>query len=234
MLGEILIILKDVLFFVAYVSNNQSFPQPLSAQEEAEYIELWEKGDYQAKLKLIEHNLRLVAHIAKKYTNTGHDMDDLISIGTVGLIKAVNTYDRSRQKPLAAYSAKCIENEILMLLRANKKRRNDVSLQDPIGTDSEGNELTLSDILGNEDISLDRVLMRMQGMHLPQEMTKHLTSRERLVLKLRYGLWGGSCLTQREVAGKLGISRSYVSRLEKHAIEQLVRVFTDQNKEMGD
>lgn len=230
MLGQMMMILKDILFFVAYVSNNQSFPQPLSAEEEADLIQRWEKGDYQAKIKLIEHNLRLVAHIAKKYTNTGHDMDDLISIGTVGLIKAINTYDSKRQKPLAAYSAKCIENEILMLLRANKKRRNDVSLQEPIGTDSEGNELTLSDILGNEDTSLERVLLRMQGARLPREMAKHLTSRERLVLKLRYGLWGGTCMTQREVAARLGISRSYVSRLEKHAIEQLVRIFTDQNR----
>ena len=231
MLAEILMILKDVLFFVAYVSHNQSFPQPLPPAEEAALILRWEQGDVTAKTKLIEHNLRLVAHIAKKYVNTGHDMDDLISIGTVGLIKAVNTYDSKREKPLAAYSAKCIENEILMLLRANKKRRSDVSLQDPIGIDSEGNELTLSDILGNEDTSLDRVELRLQGTHLFREMADNLTARERMVLEMRYGLRGGPCLTQREVAQRLGISRSYVSRLEKHAIESLERVFTDQARD---
>ena len=197
-----------------------SLPQALSKKEEEKYIRLWEKGDMNARNQLIEHNLRLVAHIAKKY-NKNNDNEDLLSIGTIGLIKAVSTY-KSEKGKLATYASKCIENEILMYLRQNKKRQNDVSLQDMAGVDKEGNEVTLEEKLAYEGRSVEEttdIKMRIERMH--KLMKERLTEREMEIIKLRYGLDGGKEVTQREIAGRMGISRSYVSRIETKALSKL-------------
>ncbi|RKD34600.1 RNA polymerase sporulation sigma factor SigK [Thermohalobacter berrensis] len=220
------VFLKPILFNLGYVTNNNSFPQPLTPEEEEEYLRLYENGDEEAKNVLIERNLRLVAHIVKKYHNTGRDMDDLISIGTIGLIKAISTFDRSKGTRLATYAAKCIDNEILMCIRANKKTKSEVSLQDPIGIDKEGNEITLIDILGTDaDEVVDEVDLKIQVKKLYNKMSKVLKDREKKIIELRYGLVNGGCKTQREIAKMLGISRSYVSRIEKRAIKKLSKAF---------
>ncbi|MGN0703098.1 MAG: RNA polymerase sporulation sigma factor SigK [Lentihominibacter sp.] len=199
-----------------------SFPKPLSDKEEKYYIEQYENGDEEAKKILIERNLRLVAHIAKKYSSQSHTMDDFISIGTIGLIKAVNTYRSSRSVRLATYAAKCIENEILMSIRASKKNSSEVSLNVSIGTDKDGNEISLNDILGTEpDAVADDISLKIQVQQMINTMNKVLSEREKLVLIHRYGILGRVPRTQREVAAILGISRSYVSRIEKKAIEKM-------------
>ena len=199
-----------------------SFPKPLSDKEEKYYIEQYENGDEEAKKILIERNLRLVAHIAKKYSSQSHTMDDFISIGTIGLIKAVNTYSSSRSVRLATYAAKCIENEILMSIRASKKNSSEVSLNVSIGTDKDGNEISLNDILGTEpDAVADDISLKIQVQQMINTMNKVLSERERLVLIHRYGILGRVPRTQREVAAILGISRSYVSRIEKKALEKM-------------
>lgn len=211
-------------FFIlsGYVSNTNSFPKPLSKEEEGEYLRLYSEGDEQARNILIERNLRLVAHIVKKYNNTGKDVDDLISIGTIGLIKAISTFDVNKGTRLATYAARCIENEILMTIRAGKKSKGEVSLQEPIGIDKEGNEISLLDILGtNADDILDEVHLKFQVKKLYQEINRVLKDREKVIVELRYGLIDGGCRTQREIASMLGISRSYVSRIEKRAIDKL-------------
>ncbi|SDY46796.1 RNA polymerase, sigma 27/28 subunit, RpsK/SigK [Proteiniborus ethanoligenes] len=213
---------KPILPLVGYVSNSSSFPKPLSQEEEENYLILYEQGDEDAKNILVERNLRLVAHIVKKYHNTGREIDDLISIGTIGLIKAITTFDRSKGTRLATYAARCIDNEILMTIRACKKIKSEISLQDPIGVDKEGNELTLIDILGSEsDEILEEVDLKMQVKRLYCKMNKVLKDREKIIIELRYGLINGGCKTQREIAKMLGISRSYVSRIEKRAIKKL-------------
>jgi RNA polymerase sporulation-specific sigma factor len=218
--------LKDTLLLFSFVTGNSSFPQPLTEEEERLYLALYEQGDERAKNILIERNLRLVAHIVKKYSNTGRDADDLISIGTIGLIKAITTFDNSKGTRLATYAARCIENEILMTIRSNKKTQNQLSLQDPIGIDKEGNEISLLDILGTDcDTVLDEVEKKLQTGKLYKIMDKVLKKRERRVLELRYGLSNGTIKTQREIAQMLGISRSYVSRIEKRAIKKLSREF---------
>ncbi|MGI6703407.1 MAG: RNA polymerase sporulation sigma factor SigK [Clostridia bacterium] len=218
--------LKDTLLLFSFVTGNSSFPQPLTEEEERLYLALYEQGDERAKNILIERNLRLVAHIVKKYSNTGRDADDLISIGTIGLIKAITTFDNSKGTRLATYAARCIENEILMTIRSNKKTQNQLSLQDPIGIDKEGNEISLLDILGTDcDTVLDEVEKKLQTGKLYKIMDKVLKKRERIVLELRYGLSNGTIKTQREIAQMLGISRSYVSRIEKRAIKKLSREF---------
>ncbi|MGI6200862.1 MAG: RNA polymerase sporulation sigma factor SigK [Christensenellales bacterium] len=215
-------LLRQVFFLWGHVSNQQSFPQPLTQQEERELLARHFKGDPAARQTLIERNLRLVAHIAKKYHGKDVDQDDLISIGSIGLIKAVNTYSPDRGTALATYAAKCIENEILMTLRASKKRRGETSLQDPIGTDREGNEISLMDILGVQgDPTGDEAQLRGQVEQLYRMLEATLSDREYLVLLWRYGLRGSEPMTQRDVACKLGISRSYVSRIEKKALEKL-------------
>ena len=199
-----------------------SFPKPLSDKEEKYYIEQYENGDEEAKKILIERNLRLAAHIAKKYSSQSHTMDDFISIGTIGLIKAVNTYRSSRSVRLATYAAKCIENEILMSIRASKKNSSEVSLNVSIGTDKDGNEISLNDILGTEpDAVSDDISLKIQVQQMINTMNKVLSERERLVLIHRYGILGRVPRTQREVAAILGISRSYVSRIEKKALEKM-------------
>lgn len=199
-----------------------SFPKPLSAKEEEHYISLYESGDEDAKNILIERNLRLVAHIAKKYTGTGYPADDLISIGTIGLIKAVSTYSSRKAARLATYAAKCIENEILMSIRSSKKNKAEVSLSVPIGIDKDGNEISFNDILGTDpDEILDDISLQIQITKLTQAIDSVLTPREKTVILNRYGIFGHDSKTQREVAAALGISRSYVSRIEKKALLKL-------------
>lgn len=199
-----------------------SFPKPLSAKEEEHYISLYESGDEDAKNVLIERNLRLVAHIAKKYTGTGYPADDLISIGTIGLIKAVSTYSSKKATRLATYAAKCIENEILMSIRSSKKNKAEVSLSVPIGIDKDGNEISFNDILGTDpDEILDDISLQIQIAKLLQAIDSVLTPREKTVILNRYGIFGHEPRTQREVAASLGISRSYVSRIEKKALLRL-------------
>lgn len=204
----------------------QSFLKPLSVEEERYYLLRLKDGDLEARNKLVEHNLRLVAHIVKKYNNLERDMDDLISIGTIGLIKAVNTYDESKGNRLVTYASRCIENELLMLLRKEKKCAREVSLYEPIGVDKEGNEISLLDIIHCEDDNILNLLVYSSNVkRLYEELTALPDLRERQVLILRYGLYGGEELPQREVAKLLGISRSYVSRIEKRALEHLRKKF---------
>jgi RNA polymerase sporulation-specific sigma factor len=218
--------LRDTFLLFSFVSGNSSFPKPLTEDEEKDFLTLYKQGDERARNILIERNLRLVAHIVKKYSNTGKDADDLISIGTIGLIKAITTFDSSKGTRLATYAARCIENEILMTIRSSKKIQNQLSLQDPIGIDKEGNEISLLDILGTDcDTVLDEVEKKLQTGKLYKIMDKVLKNRERIVLELRYGLSNGTIKTQREIAQMLGISRSYVSRIEKRAIKKLSREF---------
>ena len=212
---------EKLYFLISNVSSRSCFPKPLKAHEEREYIEAFLKGDLDARDKLIEHNLRLVAHIVKKYSAQG-ETDDLISIGTIGLIKAINTYNPQKSAHLATYASRCIENEILMYLRAGKKRKNETSLQEPVGVDREGNEISLFDILKSDDRNIsDTVELNINSEELYRKINDCLGSRERLVIIMRYGLHDELPLTQKEVAKRLDISRSYVSRIEKKALEKL-------------
>lgn len=212
---------RDALFFFGLVAGRGSFPRPLSRQEERRAIQEMRAGDEDARRRLIEHNLRLVSHIARKYTVPGYSSEDLVSVGSLGLVKAVNTFRPETGAQLSSYAARCIENEILMLLRASRKRRGDVSLQDPVGTDGEGNDISFMDILGTdagyvEDEAVRRVLMqRARGL------VQALPRKDRLVIEMRYGLLDGVSHPQHEVAAVLGISRSYVSRMEKRALQTL-------------
>ncbi len=214
-------IVGKFLFFCGSIYGD-CFPKPLSKEEESKYLKLYkENNDLKAKDILIKHNLRLVAHIAKKYQGAD-DVDDIISTGTIGLIKAINTYDSSKGTQLATYTARCIENEILMLLRQNKKYNGTVLLSDSIGTDKEGNELTLMDLLSDDGDSLiNQVERNIEKRKLIEIMQKCLSKREFTVMCLRYGLKNGKPLPQREVALFLKISRSYISRIEKKAIEKI-------------
>ncbi len=202
----------------------QSFPQPLSAAQEASYLRQYQNGDMHARDILIERNLRLVAHIVKKYINSGKETDELISIGIIGLVKAVNTYNFDKGSRLATYAARCIDNELLMLMRGDKKRSREVSLYDPIGTDKEGNEITLLSIIEHNNEDVVEQLARKQSLQkLSKIISEVLTPREYFVVIRRYGLFGHSESTQRELASQLNISRSYVSRIEKKALEKLRR-----------
>lgn len=206
---------------IGYVSNPGTFPRPLSPAEEARYLAELEKGSVEARNVLIERNLRLVAHIVKKFSNTRVDLDDLISIGTIGLIKGISTYKPDRGTRLATYAARCIQNEILMYLRSIRPQQAEVSLQDPIGVDRDGNELTFLDILyTDEDVVPDTVGVRLDESKVRKRVAR-LKGKEKLVVELRYGLKGGAVRTQREIARRLGISRSYVSRIEKKALGRL-------------
>ena len=210
---------KDLALLVSHIKNN-SFPQPLEPEEERKCLEKLAQGDEEARQTLIEHNLRLVAHIVKKYDNTRLENDDLISIGTVGLIKAINTFDLEKGVKLATYAARCIENEILMQLRSMKKNRDDISLEEPLGVDQEGNELSLMDILGYDSDLFEQVEHKIQVAKL-RETLERLPKRERYVLERRFALVDGRSWAQREIAARLGISRSYVSRIEKRALRML-------------
>lgn len=204
----------------------KSFPQPLTAAEERYYMQKYTEGDLEAKHILIERNLRLVAHIVKKYQTSSDDTEDLLSIGTIGLIKAVVTFDPDKSVRLGTYAARCIENEVLMHLRARKKTSREVSLYEPIGTDREGNEIQLFDIIETEEDDAHRKVELSDDIQtLYNKVEAELSSRERLVLKMRYGLYNEEEYTQREIADLLGISRSYVSRIEKSAIEKLREYF---------
>ncbi|MEB1808116.1 MAG: RNA polymerase sporulation sigma factor SigK [Bacillaceae bacterium] len=219
---------KEVIVFVSYVKNN-AFPQPLSKAEEQKYLQLMEQGDEEARNRLIEHNLRLVAHIVKKFENTREDTEDLISIGTIGLIKAIESYSQGKGTKLATYAARCIENEILMHLRALKKVKKDVSLHDPIGTDKEGNEITLIDVLQEEtDDIVDTIQLKMEKKQI-YDYIHVLDEREKEVIVGRFGLDLMKERTQREIAKELNISRSYVSRIEKRALMKLFHEFYRRN-----
>ena len=214
--------LQDNIIFLGYISNSNSFPKPLTPEEERKYLTLFKNGDNQAKNILIERNLRLVAHIVKKYCTNPAEIDDYISIGTIGLIKAITSFELDKGTKLATYAARCIENEILMHLRAVKKFNNDVYLEDPIGTDKDGNIIDLMEVIKSDEMDiLDKVQLKMQIKNLYAKMKKVLKAREKLVLELRYGLFNGKTKTQIEIAKILGISRSYVSRIEKKAIKKL-------------
>lgn len=203
----------------------KSFPNPLTPSEEKYYIKKYTEGDLQAKHILIERNLRLVAHVIKKYQYLEEDQEDLISIGTIGLIKAVATFNAEKGNRLAAYASKCIDNEILMYLRSRKKTCREISLYEPIGTDREGNEIKLYDIIETEEEDVpERLYLKENIQKLYEKVENELSQREKLVLKMRYGLYNGEEYTQREIARQLGISRSYVSRIEKSAVEKL-RIF---------
>ena len=203
----------------------KSFPKPLTASEERYYLQKYTEGDLEAKHILVERNLRLVAHVVKKYQHLDEDPEDLLSIGIIGLIKAVVTFNSGKGNRLATYAARCIENEILMMLRGKKKTSKEISLYEPIGTDKEGNEIQLFDIIETqEEDAQTKIALKDDIAVLYDKVASELSSRERLVLKMRYGLYNGEEYTQREIAQQLGISRSYVSRIEKSAIEKL-RVF---------
>lgn len=216
------IVLRPFIILCGYMINSNSFPTPLSREEEEKYLKLYSEGDEEARNILIERNLRLVAHIVKKYNNTGKDTEDLISIGTIGLIKAIATYDLTKGTRLATYAARCIENEILMTIRSLKKTKLELSLNEPIGMDKEGNEINLLDILGSDvDEVLDEVHLKLQIKNLNRAINRVLKDREKVIIELRYGLIDGTCKTQREIAALLGISRSYVSRIETRALAKL-------------
>ncbi len=216
--------MQKIMLFSAFVNNTSSFPKPLTEKEETEYLTKARAGDLKARDVLIKHNLRLVAHIVKKYNGT-LEADDLISVGSYGLIKAINTYQHGHGTQLSTYAAKCIENEILMLIRQNKRHKNTISIEEILGADEENNEITLSDIVFDEEEVVEKdVHDGMLAEKLEKVLQQHLSKREYQIIAMRYGLGGGAVLTQREVADRLAISRSYISRLEKKAIETLQKV----------
>lgn len=217
----LLFLIKDGLFLLGYVSGQSSFPKPLTHAEEQRLLKDLFAGSEDARRKLIEHNLRLVAHIARKYTVPGCTQEDLVSIGSIGLIKAIQSYKADSGTGLSTYAARCIENEILMTLRASKKRRGEVSLSEPIGTDGEGNDISFIDILGTEPDEVEETVARRVTLDRIRRTLHLLPTRERTVLELRYGLIDGVIHPQHEIAQLLGISRSYVSRVEKHALQLL-------------
>ncbi len=214
-------VVKGTLLLFGYL-NNQVFPQPLEAEEEKAFLDKLQMGSLDARNKLIEHNLRLVAHVVRKYESSGEDIEDLISIGTIGLIKAIRTYNLDRGVKLATYAARCIENEVLMHLRNIRKLRQEVSIYDPIGYDKEGNEISLMDVLTTDSEIIEIIETKMQGKKIKDKMDT-LSGREREVIEMRYGFFNGLKGTQREIAKELGISRSYVSRIEKRAVNKLIR-----------
>ena len=206
---------------IYFVGSTDKLPEPLSKEDEVKYVELSMQGDEFARNKLIEHNLRLVVFLSKKYENTGVDLEDLVSIGTIGLIKGVNTYKLDKNIKLATYASRCIDNEILMFLRKNKRRRGEISFEDSLSYDSEGNELHLEDILGTaEDIVTRPLEEEIEKKILYEELVK-LNDRDKEIMMLRYGLCGRKEMTQKEVAEMLGISQSYISRIEKKVINKL-------------
>lgn len=221
MLGFLSYISQYIFLFILHIAHGESFPKPLKKSEEQHYLELAAKGNINARNILVEHNLRLVAHIIKKYYQNYGGQDDLVSIGTIGLIKAINTFDLNKNIKLSSYASRCIENEILMFFRNNRKSSQDVSLNDTIDTDKDGNPLTLMDIMASDmDVAQD-VDTKLHLEVLNAYINEVLTPREKEVIIKRYGIGGGKVQTQRELAKKLNISRSYISRIEKKALEKL-------------
>lgn len=214
-----------VCFFILHVCGSGSFPKPLSEKQEREYLEKFANGDMEARNKLVEHNLRLVAHIIKKYYGTQSEQDDLVSIGTIGLIKAINTFDPNKNIRLSSYASRCIENEILMHFRNAKKAAQDISLNEAIDTDKDGNPLTLLDIMSVDDNILDNLDTKLNSKKLGQFISEELEPREKRIILMRYGLGGEEPMTQKKVAKVLNISRSYVSRIETKALKKLRRRF---------
>lgn len=209
---------------VFYVGNLDQLPEPLSKEEEYKYVEEANKGDKHAKDILVEHNLRLVVFLAKKYENTKVDLEDLVSIGTIGLIKGVNTYKNDKNIKLATYASRCIDNEILMFLRKNKKRKTEISFEDSLSFDSEGNELHLEDILGTDSNIIEKEIENGENQKLLYKELENLNSRDKRIMILRYGLYNNEEMTQKDVAKMLGISQSYISRIEKKVIKRLKNV----------
>ena len=222
MFSMALLCLSQLVLLVGSVSYGPTFPSPLSKEEEKETIARMMEGDQEAKHSLITHNLRFVAHICKKYAVNGRDLDDLISIGSIGLIKAVNTFDPERGRPIGSYAARCIENEILMSLRQEKKTKGEIGIDEVIGTDKDGNQVRLIDVMGiSSDCTEQQAETSMDVQRLKAAIERVLGERERVIIELRFGLVAGRCKTQREIADLLGISRSYVSRIEKKALRLL-------------
>lgn len=220
--------LKSAIFVVGYIQSSNLFPEPLSSDEEKECLERLKNGDEEARNILIERNLRLVAHVSKKYATTNIEQDDLISIGTIGLIKGINSFDASKNIRLATYAARCIENEILMFLRSSKKTKSEVYLNEPIGKDKDDNEVTLMDVLETDDKSIeDEIDLKIKVKKLYKKMKDVLKDREKTILELRFGLGGRKPKTQNEIAKEMGISRSYVSRIETKAIGKLNKEFQE-------
>lgn len=225
-ISGLLAFLHSCVFMVGYIQSSNLFPEPLSAEEEKQYLDNMKNGDEEAKNILIERNLRLVAHVSKKYVSTNIDQDDLISIGTIGLIKGINSFDASKNIRLATYAARCIENEILMFLRSSKKTKSEVYLNEPIGKDKDDNEVTLLEVLETDARSIeDEIDIKLKVGKLYKIMKKVLKEREKMILELRFGLGGKKPKTQNEIATMMGISRSYVSRIETKAIHKLSEEF---------
>ena len=220
--------LKSAVFLLGYISNSNLFPEPLSSSEEKEYLEKMKDGDEEARNILIERNLRLVAHITKKYSTAKVDQEDLISIGTIGLIKGINSFESDKGVRLATYVARCIDNEILMYLRSTKKLNAEVYLEDPIGNDKDGNTVVLQEVLENDERSIEEeVDLKFKIKKLYKKMKEILKKRERFIIELRFGLDGSKPKTQHEIAEMMGISRSYVSRIETKAIKKLSKEFQE-------
>lgn len=220
--------LKSAIFVVGYIQSGKLFPEPLNSEEEKKILERMENGDEEARNILIERNLRLVAHVSKKYLSTNIDQDDLISIGTIGLIKGINSFDTKKNIKLATYVARCIENEILMYIRSTKKHKAEVYLNEPIGKDSDDNEVTLIEVLENDERSIeDEIDIKLKIKKLYCKMKEVLKDREQKILEMRYGLDGRKPKTQNEIAYMMGISRSYVSRIETKAIGKLSKEFDE-------
>ena len=228
LLSTIVNLILNLCYFALHVKSPGSFPPPLSAKKEAELLRRYNEGDKSAGDKLIEHNLRLVAHIVKKYYTVGYDQEDLISIGTIGLIKAVSTFKNDKTIRLATYASRCIENEILMYFRSSKKSAQDVYIHDAVDTDKDGNSLTLIDIIPDKTDIQSEIETKIRIEHLKKIFKKTLTKREQRIINMRYGINGETEHTQREIAKLLGISRSYVSRIEKSALTKLKSEFKEQ------
>jgi len=224
-------LLKSLLFFTGSYSNNV-FPEPLKKEDEEKYIKQMLQGDKEARNKLIEHNLRLVAHIVKKFENKNNDTDDLISIGTIGLIKGIDSYNNTKSTRITTYAARCIENEILMHFRSNKKNGNNVSLNDSIGYDKDGNEINLIEVIKDNSADISESVHTKLNIDLLNKYLKLLNEREKEIIIKRYGLQLQKERTQKEIAKELGISRSYVSRIEKRSLMKILKEFLKSNNEI--
>ena len=225
--GELLQLIAKNIFFILHVGNSNEFPRKLTKEEEERYLQQMQQGDKNARAKLIEHNLRLVAHIIKKYYSAGYEQEDLISIGTIGLIKGISSYKNSKGTKLATYASRCIDNEILMHFRNQKKTAQDVYMSEPIDVDKDGNALTLVDVISDDYDIIENIDTKIKCRKLKELIGKMQDGREKTIIEYRYGLNGKPELTQREVAQLLNISRSYVSRIEKKILQELYLKMTD-------